>query len=78
MASSGILQGLASVSAICPVPVQSPRRAVKCCAGVRVPDGEVLHPDLPVEDWRMHKPICKAARQPGGITQQQALSFMLS
>ncbi|CAL5222059.1 g4358 [Coccomyxa viridis] len=26
--------------------------------------------------WRVHKPICKAARQPGGITQDQALSFV--
>ncbi|CAL5228024.1 g11087 [Coccomyxa viridis] len=28
--------------------------------------------------WAVHKPICKAARQPGGITQEQALAFMLS
>ncbi len=34
--------------------------------------------DCQFRHWRAHKPICKAARQPGGITQEQALSFMLT
>ncbi|CAL5228034.1 g11098 [Coccomyxa viridis] len=34
--------------------------------------------DCQFRHWAVHKPICKAARQPGGITQEQALAFMLS
>ena len=34
--------------------------------------------DCQFRQWRVHKPICKAARQPGGITREQALSFMLT
>ena len=33
--------------------------------------------DCQFRHWGVHKPVCKAARQPGGITQEQALAFML-
>ena len=33
--------------------------------------------DCQYRHWSVHKPVCKAARQPGGITREQALSFML-
>ena len=33
--------------------------------------------DCQLRHWGVHKPVCKAACQPGGITQKQALRFTL-
>ena len=32
--------------------------------------------DCQLRHWAVHKPVCKAARQQGGIKPDQALSFM--
>ena len=32
--------------------------------------------DCQLRHWAVHKPVCKAARQQGGIKSDQALSFM--
>lgn len=54
-------------------------KGVWCCVQVcRCQVARYCSQDCQYRHWGVHKPVCKAARESGGIKQEQAMSFMLS